>query len=1249
MNFIYRLVWSPVNQCLMAVAENVKERGKSVSACRQVVTAAWLFGAVFSSGVSASPTGGQITSGAGSISQVGNTTTITQSSPALSANWKTFNISPAETVNFVQPNANSVAMNYIWDASASQILGHLNANGQIYLINPNGIVFGQGTQVNVGGLVASTLDPGSNNNGQVDFAGTGTGSVVNQGDIRATHGGFVALLGNQVSNQGVITAQLGSIALGAGNAVTLTFSGSRLVQMRVDQSVLNSLAQNGGLMQADGGYVIMNAGAKNSLLASVVNNTGVIEARTISNQDGKIILVGGMVAGQVRVGGTLDASAQNGGQGGFIETSAHSVHVATNAQITTAASKGLSGTWLIDPVDFTIAVTGGDITGTQLSTDLLSNSVTIQTASGVNTSTNLYANGSAGTGNINVDDTVGWSQNTLTLSAYGNININSVMNGTGTAGLVLKYGQGTANGVNGTTTATYNVNAAVNLATAGSFSTQLGSTGPTISYTIVDALGSAPALSSLLLGSYALGANIDASATSSLNGGAGFTPIGNAFTPFGGVLDGLGHTISNLAINNSTLSYVGLFGYASSSSDIRNVGMVGGTVVGHNSVGELVGVNFGTISNAYATGSVSGNDGIGGLVGVNLGTISNGYATGSVNGNGNVGGLVGLNTGSIGNSYAIGNVTGSQVGVNSGGLVGYNSGTISNAYATGSVSGSQSVGGLVGLNYGTISSAYAIGSVSGSNNIGGLVGGNQVSGTITNAYWDSSINTIGVGVGAVGGATSLSDAQMQQQSSFAGFDFTTPVWVVNHGYPTLCVFGGCVQATSTTIYVDPISGSSIYGSAPNFTYDLVNSGGSVLTFSNVSLAGTAVDSSGAPTLSSNVGNYSFSYLSGFSLMGTGASSYVLQPYATPTSWMVNALALTGASISSASSVYGSVLQPGVLSFTNVVGHDVVTTAVSVNHTTSNLSTAGKLDAGSYTQSASSTLTGAASGNYTFSGYTTPTSNYVVSPLVLTGTLAAGSSVYGSVLTPGVVSFNNEVLGDVLVGAAVSVTTTGNTSTSGHLKAGSYTGIESVTGLTGTDAGNYSFAGLSGNYVVNQAQLIYVATPFIITQGQSIPSLTGFVNGFVAGDNRVNSTTGTLTWASSATSNSPTGRYYVDGGGLNSVNYSFSQAASNAQAMTLVSTVPLPPPMPVTLLESSPVVALMEANIFPLLNENPLIIIPSSTIMEPRDLDFLPKDIHRSWITFDRMMSVWGLGRNIGAVLQIQNGGLKLPSNVVGLN
>jgi filamentous hemagglutinin family protein len=122
----------------------------------------------------AAPTGGVITSGSGSIAHAGSTTTVSQASSRISLNWATFDVAAAETVRFNQPSASAIAVNRIADVNGSRILGNLQANGQVFLINPHGLIFGAGAQVNVGGLVASTLDIADSDltSGSRHFTGT---------------------------------------------------------------------------------------------------------------------------------------------------------------------------------------------------------------------------------------------------------------------------------------------------------------------------------------------------------------------------------------------------------------------------------------------------------------------------------------------------------------------------------------------------------------------------------------------------------------------------------------------------------------------------------------------------------------------------------------------------------------------------------------------------------------------------------------------------------------------------------------------------------------------------------------------------------------------------------------------------------------------------------------------------------------------------------------------------------------------
>ncbi|MED5597939.1 YDG domain-containing protein [Janthinobacterium sp. P210006] len=766
LNHIYRLVWSQVLNAWVAVAETSRGRGKGsrrkLAAATAAMTALALGGPAL-----AAPTGGQVVAGSASISQQGGTTTIRQDSQQAALNWNSFNVGANETVNFVQPSASALAVNRIFDSNGTQILGKVNANGQVYLINPNGVLFGRGAQVNVGGLVASTLDVDNASLGGAKhaFSGNGTGRVVNEGTLRAADGGYIALLGRQVSNQGSIAARLGTVALGAGSAATLSFDGARLLQLQIDQSTLNNLAENGGLIRADGGQVLMSAGARDTLLASVVNNTGVIEARGVEQRDGSIVLLGGMAAGTTHVAGTLDASAPAGGNGGFIETSAAHVKIGNDARISTAAPSGRAGTWLIDPVDFTIAASGGDISGAVLTNNLRNGNVVIQSTQG--------SHGTAG--DVHVNDQVSWSANQLTLNAQRNININANLNGSGTASLALEYGQGAAAAGN---TAVYQLGngAQVNLPAGQNFSTKLGADGVRTGYTVITQLGAyrsvtgtdLQGINGKLNGNFVLGADIDASATASAAWNpdwwdAGFMPLGRD-TGFSGIFDGLGHSINQLSMMSGYGNGSGLFSSTTKDGLIQNIGLNGGHIKTHYYAGGLVGENHGTIRNSYAALDVSSTSVSGGLVARNNGTIIDSYATGAVSSN-----------------------------WQSGGLVGENIGKIINGYATGSVTGQSIAGGLVGNNMGSIDTSFATGLLiiaPGGYSVGGLVGNNGALPATRNSFWSIG----GTGQTTSAGGTGLTDAQMRTASSFTGFNFTTTPGATGNNWVLVNVDGGLNNA-----------------------------------------------------------------------------------------------------------------------------------------------------------------------------------------------------------------------------------------------------------------------------------------------------------------------------------------------------------------------------------------------------------------------------------------------------------------------
>lgn len=414
MNHIHRSIWNRSTGTFVAVSEHACNSGKAASAgspgdvAFRIKAVSLLVMLACGSVAMAQPTGGVVTSGNATIAGPSNQLTITQTTPNAAINWQGFGIAAGESVRFVQPDSRSIALNRVVGNDPSAIHGSLSANGTVFLINPHGILFGRGSNVNVGGLVASTLNLSDDDfeAGRYRFSGSGNGTVVNQGFIRAADGGYVALLGAGVTNQGDVVAQKGTVALAAGRSLTLDMAGDRLLSVSVDEGTVNALVENGGLLQADGGRVIMTTQAASSLMSNAVNNTGVIQARTLENRNGTILLLGGLQTGTMQVGGTLDASAPNGGDGGFIETSAASVKI-SGVNVTTAAARGKTGTWLIDPLDFIVGSDPGDnMSGIDLSLALGDNDVIITNAPGV------------GNGDIFVEDAVTWgTTNTLSLRA----------------------------------------------------------------------------------------------------------------------------------------------------------------------------------------------------------------------------------------------------------------------------------------------------------------------------------------------------------------------------------------------------------------------------------------------------------------------------------------------------------------------------------------------------------------------------------------------------------------------------------------------------------------------------------------------------------------------------------------------------------------------------------------------------------------------------------------------------------------
>ncbi|WP_157077067.1 two-partner secretion domain-containing protein, partial [Curvibacter delicatus] len=295
------------------------------------------------------PNGMEVVSGQASASTPNaQSMVITQGSQKAILNWQSFNIGAGQSVQFAQPNSAAVALNRIIGQDPTAIYGSLTANGQVFLINPAGVMFAPTAQVNVGGLVASSLAISNEDfsAGRYVFSGSGAGSVVNHGSLQAARGGYVALLGTQVSNTGSITAHAGSVALGAGSRITLDPSGSGLVKFSVDAAAVKAAASNSGVIVAEGGQVVMAASALGDALATVVNHSGVIRATSATERNGLIVLSGG-ASGVTRVAGTLDASGTAPDQqGGTIQVLGDTVLLDSGARIDASGQAG-GGTVLV--------------------------------------------------------------------------------------------------------------------------------------------------------------------------------------------------------------------------------------------------------------------------------------------------------------------------------------------------------------------------------------------------------------------------------------------------------------------------------------------------------------------------------------------------------------------------------------------------------------------------------------------------------------------------------------------------------------------------------------------------------------------------------------------------------------------------------------------------------------------------------------------------------------------------------------
>jgi len=327
----------------------------------------------------ANPLGPNVVGGNATVSGIGTSNvTIHQTTPRAVINWNTFNIGAGETTQFVQPSANSVALNRVTGGfGPSMIQGALTANGMVYLVNPEGVMISKSGVINTAGFLASTHDITNENfmagRFQFNIPGRPSASIVNEGRINSHSHGFAALVAPGVRNNGTITATYGKVALASsGNGYALDLYGDKLISLAANDTVgstvidvatgqpLNSLVKNTGKLSANGGRVELTAAQARTVVDSVINNTGVIEARTVGTKNGKIVLggsttkVAGLPPQTVKVSGKLDVSAKGTkGKGGTVQVTGETI-------VVQAASFDASG-----PNGGGKILIGGDLAGGQ--------------------------------------------------------------------------------------------------------------------------------------------------------------------------------------------------------------------------------------------------------------------------------------------------------------------------------------------------------------------------------------------------------------------------------------------------------------------------------------------------------------------------------------------------------------------------------------------------------------------------------------------------------------------------------------------------------------------------------------------------------------------------------------------------------------------------------------------------------------------------------------------------------------------
>lgn len=1117
------------------------------------------------------PTGGHVTAGRVTIEAPGTASLlVNQASQRAVVRWNDFSIGQGRSVSFRQPTGTAAILNIATGSAASVLAGSLQANGTVFLVNPNGIAVTPTGRISAqGGFVASTLGIADDNfmTGTLLFGGKGA-SVVNRGRIVTGPGGHVVLLGSSVSNEGLIQAPLGKVALGSAQRATLDFAGDGFLQVALPADATaadgQALVSNSGQIQADGGSVVLKAVTVREAVREAVNMSGDVRARSVSGRDGAIVLEA--QAGKVNVSGRLDASADTASaatQGGRIDVTGETVALQGATLTATGTERGglvriggaFQGGRAQDPDSRDAKAYVGRF-GTVPA-------LASATATAIDAASSIDVASDRGTGGT----AVVWSESKTDM--LGSI----VATGATSGGAVEISSKSAIQSI---------ALSRVNLGKGGTLLLDPQDI-------VIDATGTDPAGNTAYASNPGTATHLrDADVTALLSAGTNvslqasqdiswlnnFTFVSRTPTMPGG----------NLALSaGRSVTLSGVFTTADGHwSVVANDTAAHGVVDAERGAGaasiNLVGASFinsnGNLSFALADGAGNTNRSVDGIL---LGRISGNSVTAAVasTATADVGSPRIMLTENIDASGAI-SLTGnlqSSPSTNPVLALSGQSVTWTNEKTGGVLRGEAGfrfVENGVVTRIGQLAAADAV----------RLELGDATPVAATRIYGDADPTFAGLGSAQLHVAAHSASAAPDPLASIlatgslavsgpgplaaagSGTLVVAPTTGVSFGSPLTS--GYFVDLTPATIpltiaqrTVTPTvsNGASTYGSAVAVASlsNIVNSDVLTPLATLNGSAGVAMSANGSgfgfpATLAAGASTFTLTGLS-----GSAAGNYTLDVGGTVSGTLTVAPKPLTYVAGSGSQIYGSLGAMPQGSLAGIVGSDDVAPVVGLSAAGTPVTLAARLAAGSYASRVVS-LAGSTAGNYTVAAAGNTDGSFDVARKTVTYAVADSSGTYGTLASVGAATFSGIVAGDVVTGSVAATSQGSAIALTPVTPAGSYAAL--LTGVGGADAGNYQLAATgnaSGVLTIAPKPITYTGTNLSQTYGLSAlpaPALNG-----VVGADQVNaavlvSGTGNEQGASGAV---PTGSYWVDAAsltGASAANYTISLAGSNPSRVTV---------------------------------------------------------------------------------------------------